>query len=450
MKKRSQDQMDHGAAIPAHLPNRLAIAFWIWNWATHIQPGETFHDLERQFVGLKERGFNAVRIEAFPSTIFSDDGKIRAEVEFANVVEANFGLNCPSFDFRGGHRINLLERLLLFFRLAGKHGIFVALSSWEYQPGHSAELLADPSLRNGIQSLAKRVDERARVLTCKWEMLLTILKQEDLLKQIAYVEIHNEWTEVDKQPAEEALAYLTARFPELLFCMDCSLRATSDGRFDFNRISSTVEEMVARNTQVFDFHLYSPWIQDELFKLIGLHQAQGKGKSAEEIDRTMEELEKSGSFLRGLMRSDYLPWREFKRHLRYDTFWKFYMHLYHNLNPDRWDQWMFANYPRYEERMRTFFKNMIQYCGHIARRRGIPAVCDEGYIFYPPVNSQFEPSAVGRGMFEHIVSAMLENDFWGIMISTYACPGQPLWETRADWLLEVNRQITACPGLPKI
>jgi hypothetical protein len=39
------------------LPHRLAIAFWIWNWATHVQEGEPFADLEQQFVELKKRGF---------------------------------------------------------------------------------------------------------------------------------------------------------------------------------------------------------------------------------------------------------------------------------------------------------------------------------------------------------------------------------------------------------
>jgi len=166
-------------------------------------------------------------------------------------------------------------------RQADKHGIFIVLTSWEYQALHTIDLLADPSLRNGLRLQVPRIRERARVLSRKWGMLLTILKQEDLLGAIAYVEIHNEWTECDKEPAEEAISYLTARFPGLLFCMDCDLRKPANGRFDFN-------------------------------------------------------------------------------------------------------------YPRYEERMLGYFKNMVQYSAHAASRRGIPAVCDEGYIDFPPTNSQFE------------------------------------------------------------
>ena len=105
---------------------------------------------------------------------------------------------------------------------------------------------------------------------------------------------------------------------------------------------------------------------------------------------------------------------------------------------------MFANYPRYAERIRTHHRNTVQYCAQVARQRNIPIVCDEGgSIYLPPRNSQFEPSAVGRRMFEETVEDMLANGFWGILISTYAIPGDPLWEYHADWLLKVNRWITA-------
>ncbi len=431
-----------GASIPEHLPDKLAIAFWIWLWATHTQKGEAFHDLDRQFVELKRRGFNCVRIEAFPSFIFADDGSLRGEVEFRNPVEPEFGINTPGGYWLGGHRVALLERLLLLFRLAEKHGVFVALTSWEYQHGHTADLVADDALRGEIQTLAKDVEKRARVLARKWEMLLAVLKRENFLKQIAYLEIHNEWTECDKQPAEEAIVYLSPRFPELLFCMDTDPRKPAGGYFDFNRISSTIKEMVAENTQVFDFHMYAGNIQDELmWDVTGLCNVHGK--PSEEVDRIMAELEKDGTGLRRLMRPDFMPWREFKTHLRCNTAWGYGTYLFHNLDPDHWDEWMFANYPRYEERMRVYFKNTVQYCAHVGRQWKVPVVCDEGYIFWPPRNSRFEPSAVGRRMFEDIVEAMVENGFWGIMISTYAFPGEPLWEDHADWLLGLNRRIIA-------
>ena len=47
--------------LPNHLPKKLSIGMFIWDWITMATPGEPYHDLERVMVGLCERGFNAVR-----------------------------------------------------------------------------------------------------------------------------------------------------------------------------------------------------------------------------------------------------------------------------------------------------------------------------------------------------------------------------------------------------
>jgi hypothetical protein len=41
-------------AIPEHLPKKLTIAFWLWNYFYGIKKGEYYHDLERCFVELFE------------------------------------------------------------------------------------------------------------------------------------------------------------------------------------------------------------------------------------------------------------------------------------------------------------------------------------------------------------------------------------------------------------
>jgi hypothetical protein len=50
--------------IPPHLPKRLTISFWLWNYFYGSNEGDVFHDLERRFVELKERGFNCIRVDA--------------------------------------------------------------------------------------------------------------------------------------------------------------------------------------------------------------------------------------------------------------------------------------------------------------------------------------------------------------------------------------------------
>jgi hypothetical protein len=57
------------------------------------------------------------------------------------------------------------------------------------------------------------------------------------------------------------------------------------------------------------------------------------------------------------------------------------------------------------------------------------------------MHSAFEPSTVGRNNLEFITDQMREAGYWGVMISTYAFPGQPLWEEEAAWLKKTNDRI---------
>jgi len=50
--------------LPGHLPKRLTISCWQWPWLTAALPDEPHADLEKVMVGLAERGFNTIRIDA--------------------------------------------------------------------------------------------------------------------------------------------------------------------------------------------------------------------------------------------------------------------------------------------------------------------------------------------------------------------------------------------------
>jgi hypothetical protein len=59
------------------------------------------------------------------------------------------------------------------------------------------------------------------------------------------------------------------------------------------------------------------------------------------------------------------------------------------------------------------------------------------------MHSTFETSAAGKSNFDFIVDQMLEAGYWGIMISTYTFPGQPLWEQEGEWLRKTHDRILA-------
>ena len=60
---RADDTMS-GYSVPNHLPPKLTISCWQWAWLTAALPDEPYGDLEKVMVGLAERGFNTIRIDA--------------------------------------------------------------------------------------------------------------------------------------------------------------------------------------------------------------------------------------------------------------------------------------------------------------------------------------------------------------------------------------------------
>lgn len=90
---------------------------------------------------------------------------------------------------------------------------------------------------------------------------------------------------------------------------------------------------------------------------------------------------------------------------------------------------------------RGLIKESIREWGKFARQRGLPAVIDEGNIWWPPRNSRFEDSAAGRLTEELAANTAIEQGHWGIMLSTYAGPHDHLWKENPGWIDKPNRRI---------
>ena len=178
------------ATIPDHLPERLTISFWFGCWATDVQPGEGFADLDQALGDLVARGFNTIRIDGLWSWCFRPDGTPRGPVEIGNVALPGTCDYGPGLTTRGGVYVDVLQRLFELLALAQKHNVYVALTSWEYQPGHTLGFLADPALRQEI--LAIPVPDRFPYAGQQIDRLLTAIKREGFGDRLAYVEFHNE------------------------------------------------------------------------------------------------------------------------------------------------------------------------------------------------------------------------------------------------------------------
>lgn len=433
--------------IPAHLPERLTISFWFSYWATDLQEGETFHDLEQVFRDLVARGFNTVRLDGLWSWCFRPDGTRRGPVEIGRVAEPGYCDYGPGTKTLGGGTVDALERLLKLFELARKYDVYVGLTSWEYQPGHTLGFLADPALRQEILDIP--VPARFDYTSMQIDRLLTTLKGEGYGDRIAYVEFHNEieysiglglpgGTAALRGAVEKQLGFLRERHPDLLITDDYSLPSSEAG-FEVDAAERFVERL-APSSQLVDHHLYawSASIQMALFREAGI------GLFTSGHDEVMRRAEEKELF-QWLMKPDRPSWQEYRQHLGIEWLaqWWVLNYVYQYMDVDRYDYWMFKHYPQYEDRMRGFWRNGIQFMASHARQRGLPLVCDEGYLCWPPSHSQFEPSAVGRANFDYIMDHMLQAGYWGYMISTYAFPGQPLWEDQAEWLAATHKRIQA-------
>ena len=155
-------------------PPRCTIAMWDYSWLYCHHPGGSFEDWPKVLKELAERGFNTVRIDAFPLLI----GQLHSPDEEVTVLaepRAAWG-PCPH-DVR--HRI--LPELLEFLRLCREHGIFVILSAWNLI--RTAEY---PELRATYAASRERFREA-------WEKVLDAVLSAGLAENILYVDLDQEF-----------------------------------------------------------------------------------------------------------------------------------------------------------------------------------------------------------------------------------------------------------------
>lgn len=148
-------------------PKRLTIAMWDYSWLNCHYPGGAFEDYDRVTDELLERGFNTVRIDAFPLVI--DQMKMDKLKTYR--IEAgplrNWGPSAKDWDH------DIIAGLIEFMTITKRKGIHVILSSWG-------------------KGDRKRYADRATFWRA-WETTLDLLKEKDLLEHVLYVDFDQEF-----------------------------------------------------------------------------------------------------------------------------------------------------------------------------------------------------------------------------------------------------------------
>ncbi|WP_345762483.1 cellulase-like family protein [Diaminobutyricibacter sp. McL0608] len=198
----------------------LAIAMWDFSWLERRWPGGGYEDWERALDGLVERGYDAVRIDAYPHLVAADpDGAF-------TLIPA-----WTMHDWGSPAKVTVspMPALVDFIRLADARGLKVALSTWFRQ-----------DLDDTRMSITGPVD-----LADSWIATLDHIRAAGLLHTIWYVDLCNEWPQLfwapftvpggeegtddllrtspdGRQWTNTALARVRAAYPELPLCFSIS------------------------------------------------------------------------------------------------------------------------------------------------------------------------------------------------------------------------------------
>jgi len=160
--------MNSPAAPLRLLGQPLAITMWDFSWLERRWPGAGYENWDQALDELVERGYNAVRIDAYPHLL--DAGAERDwDLEVLWTVQ-DWGSPAPT-------RVRVWPALPEFIRACSARGIRVALSSWFRKDS------ADT--RMNIKSAA----DMARI----WIRTLELLQKEGLVDDLLYVDLCNEW-----------------------------------------------------------------------------------------------------------------------------------------------------------------------------------------------------------------------------------------------------------------
>ncbi|MEM1212900.1 MAG: cellulase-like family protein [Planctomycetota bacterium] len=150
------------------LSKPLAIAMWDFSWLERRWPGAGYEDPGAALDELAERGYDAVRIDAYPHFHAHGPTTPRTVVPVWN--QQTWGSPAKT-------TVQLQPALSEFIRACRDRGIAVGLSSW-YQ--------------NDLDDL-KRIIPSPEAHARQWIGVLDDLAEQDLLDTLLYVDLCNEW-----------------------------------------------------------------------------------------------------------------------------------------------------------------------------------------------------------------------------------------------------------------
>lgn len=154
--------------LPFGFPRPLAVTMWDFSWLERRWPGAGYEDWGVALDELSERGYDAVRIDAYPHLVAID-----AEREWELLPE----WSVQDWGSPARTRVRIMPALLDFIAACGSRGIKVALSCW---------------FRQDVDNLRMKVDSGRRHGEI-WVRTLELIQKAGLLEHVYAVDLCNEW-----------------------------------------------------------------------------------------------------------------------------------------------------------------------------------------------------------------------------------------------------------------
>jgi hypothetical protein len=229
-----------------------AITMWEFSWIERRWAGAGYEDWDKALDELKERGYNAVRIDPFPHLLATDPRKTWTLLpEWNTQVWGSPDVN----------RIVLMPALTDFMSKCRARGIKVGLSTWYRQD----------------QDNTRMVISGPEVMAEQWIKTLDTIRDAGLLDTLLYVDLCNEWPGVDWAPfVKPAMTYGDWHKPESLEWMHRAIALVREKYPDLPlQFSFAGDPVPATNQELSDFDLLDThvWMTQqnngEFYKLTG-------------------------------------------------------------------------------------------------------------------------------------------------------------------------------------
>jgi hypothetical protein len=146
----------------------LSITMWEFSWLERRWPGAGYEDWDTALSQLKDRGYNAIRMDAFPHLIHKDPYK-----EY--LINPHWNTQC--WGSPAVNKIQIQPFFIEFIHKCKQYDIKIGLSTWWRMD------------KDESYNIIKSPDKLAEV----WISVLDLIHQHGLLDQIVFVDFSNEW-----------------------------------------------------------------------------------------------------------------------------------------------------------------------------------------------------------------------------------------------------------------